>query len=112
MSVSTCAHSSFRLPALGSRPSRMAGLSSTSFEPGSLNSGLTTLSVLPAATAKLTSEGGTSMFSNEPDMESLPPMAATPSSTCASSAPSRLAMGRPQRVGSAPRRSKYSWNVR
>ena len=41
-------------------------------------------------------------------MLSFPPMAATPRSICASSAPRRLAKGLPQRAGSAPRRLKYS----
>ena len=40
-----------------------------------LNSGLTTLSSLFVVTAKETSVGGTSMFSNEPLIESLPPIA-------------------------------------
>ena len=77
-----------------------------------MNSGLITFLVLPMAVAKLTRVGGTSMLSKLPDMESLPPMAATPRSTWAFSAPSSAAKGWPQRSGSLPKRWKYSWKVR
>ena len=62
--------------------------------------------------AKETSVGGTSMSSNEPDMESLPPIAARHRFSCAVYAPSRADSGLPNRFGSLPRRSKYSWKVR
>ena len=42
--------------------------------PASLNSVETTLSAIAVETAKETSVGGTSMFSNVPDIESLPPI--------------------------------------
>ena len=63
------------------------------------------------ATAKETNVGTTSIFSNEPDIESLPPMAGMPSASCASNAPSRAARGLPQRLGSLRSLSKYSWKV-
>ncbi len=56
--------------------------------------------------------GGTSRCSNVPDMESLPPMAATPSSICARSAPNSAASGRPQRSASCPGLGKNSWKDR
>ncbi len=56
--------------------------------------------------------GGTSSASKLPDMLSLPPMAAMPRASWASSAPSSAAIGLPQRAGSLPSRSKYSWKVR
>jgi len=68
--------------------------------------------MLPTATAKEISVGGTSRSSNEPDMESLPPIAPAPRSTWAISAPSTAAVGLPQRSGSSRSFSKYSWNVR
>lgn len=80
--------------------------------PASLNSGEMTSLALPGAIAKEQSVGGTSIFSNVPDMESLPPIAAMFKSSCASSAPSSAANGLPQRVGSVPMRSKYSWKVK
>ena len=76
--------------------------------PAALNSGEMTSPLTPGAMAKLTSVGGTSRFSKVPLMESLPPMAATPKSICASSAPSRAASGLPQRSGAPVMRSKYS----
>ena len=60
------------------------------------------------ATAKEMRVGGTSRSRKEPDMESFPPMAAAPSSICASSAPSRAAKGLPQRAGSLRSFSKNS----
>ena len=51
------------------------------------------------------------MSSKEPDMESLPPMAAHPNCSWASIPPSRAARGLPQRVSSSRSRSKYSWKV-
>ena len=80
--------------------------------PAPLNSGETTFSIDPVATAKLTRVGGTSRSSKLPDMESLPPMEPTPKSTCAMRAPRTEATGLPQRSGSVRRRSKYSWKVR
>ena len=63
------------------------------------------------ATAKLTSVGGTSSPSKEPDMLSFPPMAGSPRPSWADRAPSKAAAGLPQRAGSSRRRSKYSWKV-
>ena len=88
------------------------GRTSTTVLSGFLNSVETTLFALPMAVAKDTSVGGTSSFSKEPDMLSLPPMEAMPRPIWASSAPSRAASGLPQRSGAVPRRSKYSWKVR
>ena len=61
-------------------------------------------------TANAISVGGTSMFSNVPDMESLPPIAATSNSAWAFSAPSNAANGLPHFSGLSPVRPKYSWN--
>ena len=80
--------------------------------PAPLNSGDVTRSTGPTAVANDTSVGGTSKSSNDPLMESLPPMAPTPRSTCAMSAPSTAATGLPQRSGTSRNFSKYSWNVR
>ena len=80
--------------------------------PGALNSGETMLSAFSVVTAKDTSVGGTSRSSKEPDMESFPPMAPIPSSSWALNAPRSAARGLPQRRGSRPGFSKYSWNVR
>ena len=80
--------------------------------PAPLNSGEVARFMLPTATAKEISVGGTSRFSNEPDMESLPPIAPAPRSTCAISAPSTAAVGLPQRSGSSRSFSKYSWKLR
>ena len=88
------------------------GASQTRRLPACLNSGLMTFLALPQLTAKETRVGGTSRSSKLPDMESLPPMAATPRSVWAFRAPSRAARGLPQRTGSLPSRSKYSWKVR
>ena len=76
--------------------------------PACFASGLTISPVLAVVTAKETRVGGTSSFSKLPLMESLPPMAATPRPIWASKAPSSAARGLPQRLGSRPRRSKYS----
>ena len=75
--------------------------------PASFSSGEVMRSILPIAVAKDTSVGGTSKSSKEPDMESLPPMAPTPKSIWAMSAPSTAAMGLPQRSGSWRSFSKY-----
>ena len=56
--------------------------------------------------------GGTSMSRKDPDMESLPPMAATPRASWADRAPSRAEKGLPQRAGSSRSFSKYSWKER
>ena len=84
----------------------------TRLSPASFSSGEVMRSILPMAVAKDTSVGGTSKSSKEPDMESLPPMAPTPKSIWAMSAPSTAAMGLPQRSGSWRSFSKYSWKVR
>ena len=68
--------------------------------------------VFEVVTAKETSVGGTSRFSNVPLMESLPPMAPMPSSICALYAPRSAEKGLPQREPSLPGCSKYSWKVR
>ena len=47
--------------------------------------------------------------SNDPLIESFPPMEARPSSFCIFSAPSRAAVGLPHTFGSAVILSKYSW---
>ena len=70
------------------------------------------LSELQTETAKETSVGGTSMSSNVPLIESLPPMEAMPNSNWAVSAPSKAAAGLPHREASSVMRSKYSWNVK
>ena len=80
--------------------------------PARLSSPVTAAAVRPGVTAKETSVGGTSRSSKLPDMLSLPPMAAAPSASCASSAPSSAAKGLPQRSGSVRRRSKYSCKLR
>ena len=56
----------------------MMGRMSTTVLSGFLNSVETTLFALPMAVAKETSVGGTSSFSKEPDILSLPPMDAMP----------------------------------
>ena len=81
--------------------------------PGTLElGGYTTSSTLPVATANEISVGGTSRSSKEPDIESLPPIAPTPRSTCAISAPRTAATGLPQRSASSRSFSKYSWKLR
>ena len=80
--------------------------------PACLNSGVIISPALAGATANEIRVGGTSISMNEPDIESLPPIAAAPNVNCASNAPSRAAKGLPQRSGCLPRRSKYSWNER
>ena len=84
------------------------GSTTTTRLPGCLNSGDTMRSTLPTAVAKLTSVGGTSSCSKLPLIESLPPMAPTPRSAWAMSAPSTEATGLPQRLGSSRSFSKYS----
>ena len=98
--------------ASGTTPSYAAGAMRTMRLPACLNSGEVTRSTEPTAVANDTNVGGTSNCSKLPDMESLPPMAPTPRSTCAISAPSTAAAGLPQRSGSSRSFSKYSWNVR
>ena len=61
-------------------------------------------------TANAISVGGTSISSNVPDMESLPPIAATSNSAWALSAPRSAANGLPHFSGLSPVRPKYSWN--
>ena len=76
--------------------------------PGSLNSGVMTSPAFTGAIAKEMRVGGTSRSIKEPDMESLPPMAAAPKSSWADRAPSRAAKGLPQRAGSLRSFSKNS----
>ena len=106
--------STFRkLWASGVTPSALyVGLTSHSWLSGRLNSGDTMSSTLPRPVANETSVGGTSRSSNEPDMESLPPMEPMPRSSWAMRAPSTAAVGLPQRSGTSRSFSKYSWNVR
>ena len=52
------------------------------------------------------------MSSKLPDMLSLPPIEASSNPCCASFAPKSAAKGSPQRSGSVPSFSKYSWNVK
>ena len=85
-----------------------AGSTSKTTLPAALNSGLVTFSMSPTAVAKLTSVGGTSRSLKVPLMLSLPPMAPTPKSSCAASAPNRLPTGLPQRSGSPCNLPKYS----
>jgi len=60
--------------------------------------------------AKETSVGGTEIFSNVPDIESLPPIDGSFNSCWTRLAPSKAANGLPQRFGSSNNFSKYSWN--
>ena len=80
-------------------------------EPGCLNSGERARLALPGARAKETRVGGTSRSLKEPDIESLPPMAARRRWCWAWNAPNRAAKGSPQRLGSVPSLGKYSWRV-
>ncbi len=83
--------------------------------PSLLSSGDIVADISDGATANEISVGGTfisvpvSLSLNVPDILSLPPIAPSPSLTCASIAPSSAANGLPQRFGSVPSRSKYSW---
>ena len=77
-----------------------------------LNSGEMSLSASHGATANETSVGGTLNCSNEPLIESLPPIAATPKPFCALNAPNSAVNGRPHFSGSSPSFSKYSWKVK
>ena len=63
-------------------------------------------------TAKDINVGGTSISSKVPLIESLPPIAPTPSSFCALNAPRTAAIGLPHLFGSFISLSKYSWNER
>ena len=67
---------------------------------------------MAGAIAKEINVGGTSISRKEPDIESLPPIAAAPNSNWASNAPSSAAKGLPQRVGSLCNFSKNSCKVR
>ena len=70
---------------------------------------------MPARSGAMAKEmrvGGTSSPRKEPDMESLPPMAATPRPSWADRAPSRAEKGLPQRTGLSRSFSKYSWKER
>ena len=107
MSLSTASKALATLAASGASKQTQA-----SSCPEAFSSGDVTRSMSPTAVANDTSVGGTSRSSKLPDMESLPPMAPTPKSTCAMSAPSRADTGLPQRSGSSRSFSKYSWNVR
>ena len=69
-----------------------------------------TLFTSSAITANETRVGGTSRFSNEPDIESLPPIAANFNALCTRYAPSRALNGLPQRLESVRSFSKNSWN--
>ena len=95
----------------GARESSLSISIIATLEPAFLNSGEITFSTLHGTIAKLTRVGGTSILLKEPDIESLPPMAAAPSPICASYAPSSAARGLPQRLGSLRSFSKYSWKV-
>ena len=116
------AHAAFTFPALCSSRSLSQAARGCSARaspanrytgcPASLNSGESTSPAWMGAMAKEISVGGTSRSWKVPDMESLPPMAAQPSSNWASRAPSRAAKGLPQRVGSSRSFSKNSWRVR
>ena len=74
----TVSNSSSRLPVVGRPFSSTSGCRSTTSSPGRANTFGSTSTVRPVVTAKETSVGGTSRSSKLPDMESLPPMAATP----------------------------------
>ncbi len=100
-SVCSASHAAFRL-SVSAPENRYTGW------PASLNSGDNTSPVFSGATAKDISVGGTSKSRNVPDMESLPPMAAAPSSNCASTVPSNAENGLPQRSGSLRSFSKNS----
>ena len=80
-------------------------------DPAFLNAAEMVLDAFVMATAKLTSVGGTSKSSNEPDILSLPPIEGMPSASCACMAPKSAAAGFPQRSGLSYKRSKYSWKV-
>ena len=65
----------------------------------------------PASTVvmpKAMSIGGTLISWNVPDIESLPPIEGSPSSTCMRRAPSSAPRGLPHEVASRVMRSKYS----
>ena len=64
------------------------------------------------STANETSVGGTSKSLNEPDIESLPPIAAILKLVCAKYAPKSAANGLPHLALSLFNLSKYSWNVK
>ena len=108
----TWSNSARRLLATGRPSSPYSGSSSPTSAPERLNSLEMMFSARQAATAKETSVGGTCICSNEPLMESLPPMAAASRSSCAISAPSSAAIGRPHFSASPVMRWKYSWKVR
>jgi len=108
----TARRTSFRESGSGRPFSLGLGAISRTLAPGRLNSGEITFSAPAVPTAKEMSVGGTSSRSKEPLIESLPPTAAMPRSSCASSAPKSAASGFPQRIGSEVIRSKYSWKVR
>ena len=101
-----------REEATGSPLSSVSGVRRAIRCPASLNSGEITSEARSTVTAKDTRVGGTSSFSKDPLMESLPPMEAIPRSIWASKAPSRADRGFPQRAGSRMGFSKYSWKVR
>ncbi len=109
--ASTLANSALWLSGSGVPFLRYSGLSQPIFDPAFLNSPDLTFAAGHTPTAKDTSVGGTCRSSKEPDMLSLPPMAAAPKSSCASSAPSSADRGLPQAAGPVMR-SKYSWKVR
>ena len=66
---------------------------------------------LATSTANEHNVGGTSIFSNVPDMLSFPPIEGSPKPICASYAPRSAANGWLQREGSSVILLKYSWNV-
>ena len=84
----------------------------TTVLPGFLNSGEMTRPASTGATANATRVGGTSSSLNDPDMLSLPPIAATSNCICAHNAPNTALNGFPQRTSSWPSFSKYSCSVR
>ena len=95
----------------GSPFSSYSGVTRITAWPAFLNSGEITFLLEAVETANDTSVGGTSILSNVPDMESLPPIAPQPISSCAFNAPRSAEKGLPQRTGLFCVLSKYSWNV-
>ena len=77
-----------------------------------MNSGEMMWSEFSVVIAKETMVGGTCMSLKVPLMESLPPKEASAKDFCIQKAPNSAESGLPQRVGSLPSFSKYSWKVK
>ena len=108
----TSAKTAFRDSAVGRFSASYSGRIQQSLWPAPFRSLEMIFPIFSVVTAKETKVGGTSSCSNEPLIESLPPIAPMPSPIWALNAPRSAAAGLPHRSGFVPSFSKNSCRER